>query len=333
MLFRFPGLAARTTGTLKEQDLTRRRWGWFVSILCHGVAIVAIMSVDRPFDPMTKDLFQWEVLLVNTSATIEDLGSPPIPTDSVTRRHMDPSTQPVRKPIHATRSTVRRIVSHDEVGIDHSQPLLSNAESDDPLSRVPSAEVSHNTPITPAEVPEQNFSEQPSVMTQTAKMQSAVGSQVEPVSALEAQSQQVGTPVIDTPPTATVGPQDPTVQTSVPRQAIQPDYAHADRRSTFEGTLHSSYGWLKEALTEKIGRMKHYPKLAAERRWEGRVIVRGVITGAGELKDLVILESSGYEALDNDAIALLRRISPITLKHPLGQEQVSLRIPIHYSLQ
>lgn len=290
------------------------------------------MSVNRPFIPMPEDLFQWEVLLVNTNATIEDLGSLPTATDSVTRRHMVPSTQPVREPIHATQSPVRRTISHDEVDTDHSQPLLSNVESDDSLSRVSSAEVSHNTPITPVEVPEQDFSEQPSVMTRTAKMQS-VESQVKPVSALETQSQHERTSVMDTPPAAAEGPQDPTVQPSVHRQAVQPDHGHADHQSTFEETLHPSYGWLKEALTDKIGRMKRYPTLAAERRWEGRVIVRGVITGAGELKDLVILESSGYEVLDNDAITLLRRISPITLKHPLGQEQVSLRIPIHYSLQ
>jgi protein TonB len=37
--------------------------------------------------------------------------------------------------------------------------------------------------------------------------------------------------------------------------------------------------------------------------------------------------------LDQDAIELLRKASPVTLKHELGRPELTIRIPINYKLE
>lgn len=99
------------------------------------------------------------------------------------------------------------------------------------------------------------------------------------------------------------------------------------------GPAQAHYGWLKDDLRERIERVKHYPQVALDRRWEGRVIVRAVIWADGRLSDLSVLESSGYDELDREALDLLQRISPLQLKHALGAPQITLRIPINYGMR
>ena len=58
-----------------------------------------------------------------------------------------------------------------------------------------------------------------------------------------------------------------------------------------------------------------------------------VIREDGHLGDLKVQESSGYELLDEDAMALVRQACPLHLKHPLGRPEVVVQIPISYTLQ
>jgi periplasmic protein TonB len=95
----------------------------------------------------------------------------------------------------------------------------------------------------------------------------------------------------------------------------------------------ADYTWLAEALWSKIERLKRYPSMARMNRWQGKVVLRAVVRDTGELVDLQVAESSGHAVLDRDAIEVMRRASPITLKHSLGQSQVVLHIPISYTLQ
>jgi protein TonB len=95
----------------------------------------------------------------------------------------------------------------------------------------------------------------------------------------------------------------------------------------------ADYSWLAEALWSKIERLKRYPSMARMNRWQGKVVLRAVVRDTGELVDLQVAESSGHAVLDRDAIEVMRRASPITLKHSLGQSQVVLHIPISYTLQ
>ncbi len=95
----------------------------------------------------------------------------------------------------------------------------------------------------------------------------------------------------------------------------------------------ADYGWLSDALWRQVEQLKIYPHLARMNRWEGKVVLRAVIQEDGQLRDIEVAESSGHSVLDHDALDLMRRASPLKLKHPLGKPQVVVQVPISYKLR
>ncbi|HJU03639.1 MAG TPA: energy transducer TonB [Nitrospiraceae bacterium] len=92
------------------------------------------------------------------------------------------------------------------------------------------------------------------------------------------------------------------------------------------------YGWLAESLWVKVEHLKRYPPIARMNRWEGKVVLQAAIREDGRLLDVDVVESSGYSILDQDAVDVLKRVSPLTLKYALEQPRVILQIPISYRL-
>jgi protein TonB len=66
--------------------------------------------------------------------------------------------------------------------------------------------------------------------------------------------------------------------------------------------------------------------------WQGRVVIRVVIREDGNLADANVIESSGHDLLDSDAIGLLKKVCPIELQRALGQSHVVIHVPVSYSL-
>ncbi|MDQ6735463.1 MAG: energy transducer TonB [Nitrospirota bacterium] len=95
----------------------------------------------------------------------------------------------------------------------------------------------------------------------------------------------------------------------------------------------ADFGWLARALLSRIEQLKRYPQTARADHLEGRVVLRAVIRDDGELIRVDVAESSGYSALDDDALDIIRKASPLELAHPLGQQQVIVRVPIRYRLE
>jgi protein TonB len=93
------------------------------------------------------------------------------------------------------------------------------------------------------------------------------------------------------------------------------------------------FGWLTQALWRKVEQLKRYPHRARLNRWQGTVVVRAVIKQDGSFADLIMEKSSGHEVLDQDALELLWKASPLALKQELGRSEVTIRIPISYKLE
>lgn len=93
------------------------------------------------------------------------------------------------------------------------------------------------------------------------------------------------------------------------------------------------YGWLTDSLRRRVETLKAYPRLARMQGWEGRVVVRATIKDDGSLMDVQVVKSSGYEALDDDALRLMKRACPIRLQHELGQPHVVVVVPVQYQLE
>lgn len=90
--------------------------------------------------------------------------------------------------------------------------------------------------------------------------------------------------------------------------------------------------YLKEKLSiiSKILK-KHlrYPYLARKMGWEGEVLVSFILTPKGEVKELNLEKSSGYEILDRYTLETIKKISS-SFPHP--PIEVKIRLPVTYRL-
>jgi TonB family C-terminal domain len=71
----------------------------------------------------------------------------------------------------------------------------------------------------------------------------------------------------------------------------------------------------------------------SRRPWEGKVVPEAVICEDGTILECQVAESSGHGILDRDVVSVLRRASPLSLKHPMGKAQITIPVPIAYRLQ
>lgn len=94
----------------------------------------------------------------------------------------------------------------------------------------------------------------------------------------------------------------------------------------------ADYGWLAESLGRRIAALTRYPDAARLNGWEGKVVLRAVIQADGQLTDVKVHKSSGYEALDRAALETIRLACPLPMTHQLGTSEVAVNVPIVYSL-
>ena len=71
-----------------------------------------------------------------------------------------------------------------------------------------------------------------------------------------------------------------------------------------------------------------YRRLAREMGWEGKVIVSFMVGKDGKIQEVRIVESSGFAALDKNAIATIRKAAPF----PCPPVSAELVVPVIYRL-
>jgi len=94
----------------------------------------------------------------------------------------------------------------------------------------------------------------------------------------------------------------------------------------------ADYGWLAQAIWNQIEKHKRYPTKARQKEWEGKVVLEAVIRRDGTILNLRVAETSGHEVLDNDALRVLWKLSPLALDHALGRPQITILVPLTYQL-
>lgn len=80
----------------------------------------------------------------------------------------------------------------------------------------------------------------------------------------------------------------------------------------------------------QVEKRKEYPYIARRRGQEGTVTVAVRLNAAGELAGVKVIRSSGVAALDEAALALVRRVCPFS--HNAGRT-IGMNIPIAYQLE
>lgn len=116
-------------------------------------------------------------------------------------------------------------------------------------------------------------------------------------------------------------PATPVMEQSQPSEPEAPPQAVADT------------GWLADLLWRRMEALKRYPYLARRNGWEGQVLIKAVIGADGRLLHAEIQQSSGHEALDQDALKVLRASTPLELEQNPSWQQATLTIPVAYRLQ
>ena len=89
-----------------------------------------------------------------------------------------------------------------------------------------------------------------------------------------------------------------------------------------------------KSLSEMFARYKEYPRIAALRGWEGSVTMRLRVAPSGHLVGAEVLKSSGYDALDQQAIAMVSK--PGVLPVPpagLDSADFAVLVPIDFRLE
>jgi protein TonB len=90
----------------------------------------------------------------------------------------------------------------------------------------------------------------------------------------------------------------------------------------------------QSALLARLEQFKHYPNLAQFRHQEGVVQLRFTMDRQGRVLAAQIAKSSGYDLLDDEALALARRAEP--LPPPPAEikgDTLSLSVPIQFFLK
>lgn len=88
--------------------------------------------------------------------------------------------------------------------------------------------------------------------------------------------------------------------------------------------LKEHFLYIKNSIQNKIS----YPRMARKMGWQGRVLISFVVCKDGSVKDIQIIESSGFKALDKNAVEVIQKVAPFP-KPPVSAELI---IPVTYKL-
>jgi TonB family protein len=130
----------------------------------------------------------------------------------------------------------------------------------------------------------------------------------------------IAAPVVARPPAPVARVQPP------PAVAPPPKAADESR----DRTLIEQY---RQIISAKIKQYEEYPPVAKRRHWEGTTVVQLRLTPEGKVTDISVVEKSGYEILDEAAVKMVRKASPLPLppERLRGRDQTVL-VPIKFRL-
>jgi protein TonB len=83
-----------------------------------------------------------------------------------------------------------------------------------------------------------------------------------------------------------------------------------------------------------ISKHKQYPRIAQMRGWQGEAIVELLLDGNGKLKSKKIIQSSGFESLDKQALEMIEKAAPFPAPpEALSDSNFSIKVSIPFKLE
>lgn len=133
-------------------------------------------------------------------------------------------------------------------------------------------------------------------------------------------------PVIAAPPKSEAPPPTVVAPVAPPAEPQKPTVNQADVDSA-----RNQYGNL---LSREVAKHKQYPKIAQMRGWQGDVELDLQIDGSGNLVASKVRTSSGFEALDKQALEMVKKAAPFPLPpEALRSKTFNVIIPVSFKLE
>lgn len=121
----------------------------------------------------------------------------------------------------------------------------------------------------------------------------------------------------------------PEVVIPQPPPPIEPPPPQAPSQAEIDNAL-SAYG---NILGRAIAKHKSYPKIAQRRGWEGTTLLDLKLDSDGNVLSAVVRESSGYDALDNQALKMVEKASPFPAPpKALQGRSFNITVPVSFKL-
>ena len=126
-------------------------------------------------------------------------------------------------------------------------------------------------------------------------------------------------PKVDAPPIITAPPPPPE-----PPKKIEPS----------QDDINAALGQYGSTLGRAIAKHKQYPKIAQMRGWQGDCLLDLKLDGSGNVLSASVKESSGHEALDNQALEMARKAAPFPAPPDvLRDRSFNLTVPVSFKLE
>lgn len=313
---------------------------WAISVTLHGIAVTLAMLLVAQMKPLPlQDVFQWNVSVVGMLQ--EQSGEPGTqPAGGQVEAAPQPPVQP-KQPVTATSQIVPTRKPNPSVTARQQQAFETSQMRERPLVQAPppAAVQQHQEAVaqvdaTPVKEVTRIEEAQPVEPAPNPIVQSMVPE--EPSSRVDTSApvRHVSPDADKSPP---VEPTEPVQPAAVPKE-LGISQAPLEPPQAATGTVRSApagrpdYGWLIESVSKRLAELKRYPVTARSNGLEGKVVLRVVIRSDGQLAEVMVQKSSGYEELDMAAMETLREASPLHLRHELGRAQIAITVPLVYSL-
>ena len=85
-------------------------------------------------------------------------------------------------------------------------------------------------------------------------------------------------------------------------------------------------------IQKKIKHHFYYPKIAQVRNWQGTVVLTLIIEKTGEIKQISVAKSSGYDVLDHAALEVVNKIKKQNFIAHFVSNKRTIQLPISYQL-
>lgn len=204
-----------------------------------------------------------------------------------------------------------------EVNLDLPEPTLEVAIVEKPAPQPPQAasveEAAAVKPVPPKPVPQARRPPEPRVMAAPVPTPAPASVETTPREAVITAKPEASAPVDFTVPPP---PPPPVAKVAEPQPPAPEALA--------------GYG---RSVSQALARHREYPRLALLRGWEGSTTLRLRVAPGGKLAEAAVHQSSGHEVLDDQALAMVKRLGTLPLPpESLRDREFAVLVPVVFQL-